>query len=75
MANDIRNRIDEIDAIRGFGIILVVVGHSITKVPVDLQSNYYLALLARFIYYFHMPLFFFISGYCFKSDVDYSNRV
>lgn len=41
---------------KGIGIILMVIGHS--GCPSHLNS---------FIYQFHMPLFFFISGYCFKD--------
>lgn len=39
-----------------FGIILVVLGHSFYRFPTD-------TLFIRWIYGFHMPLFFFISGY------------
>lgn len=44
-----------IDALRAFAIILVIIGHSI-NVP---------TLLKTIIYGFHMPLFFFLSGYLF----------
>jgi len=39
----------DIDIIRGIGIILVVCGH--------------IGLIRRFAYLFHVPLFFFASGY------------
>lgn len=51
-------RIGYIDSLRGFAILLVVVGHLI-------QFNYSSFLESRLfniIYSFHMPLFFFISG-------------
>lgn len=51
-----------IDIAKGIGIILVVLGH--TKGPKE---------LINFIYCFHMPLFFFISGYLFNFD-KWSNR-
>jgi fucose 4-O-acetylase-like acetyltransferase len=52
-----RNQI--IDIMRGTGILLVVLGHSIQKnIP-----NYLDNFLFRAIYTFHMPLFFLISGY------------
>lgn len=50
-------RIVWIDTLRGIGITLVVMGHYYTS---DSFANTY-------IYTFHVPLFFFISGYLFKS--------
>lgn len=54
-----------IDILKGIGIIMVVIGHSC---PPD-------GLLAKIIFSFHMPLFFFVSGYLFnywkyKSNFD-----
>lgn len=52
------SRLPYIDVVRGFAILMVVVGHLI-------QYNYVSALrdpLFNIIYSFHMPLFFFISG-------------
>lgn len=49
-AIDAKDRYDFIDLIKGIGILLVVWGH--TMIP---RSVY--------IYSFHMPLFFFVSGY------------
>lgn len=46
-----KTRIEYIDILKGFGIILVVLGH------VTLNSDLY-----HFIYAFHMPLFFIVSG-------------
>lgn len=46
------------DIAKGIGIILVVIGH---YVPDDAPLWY--TGLVRFIYYFHMPLFFIIAGY------------
>jgi acyltransferase len=47
-------RLHFIDALKGFGIILVVFAHH--SIPVNLET---------YIYSFHMPLFFFISGFLF----------
>ena len=47
-------RIFWIDALRGIGIFLVVLGHTFWKGH-------------NVIYAFHMPLFFFISGILFKT--------
>ena len=51
------NRIDYIDILRGFAIFLVTLGHIIEK------SGYKESPLFTFIYSFHMPLFFCISGF------------
>lgn len=46
-----------IDSLKGFAIILVVLGHSLEK------FGYNDSLVHNLIYAFHMPLFFVISGY------------
>ncbi len=50
------NKMSCVSIAKGIGILLVVLGHCIT-VP----------YLKRMIYLFHMPLFFFLSGYLFKD--------
>lgn len=54
-------RVIWLDALRGFAILLVVAGHVIQSglCPDDYSEN----MEWLFIYSFHMPLFFFISGY------------
>lgn len=57
-----------IDITKGIGIILVVLGHSnllLTGITDD--SN-----ITKYIYSFHMPLFFYISGYLY-SPSKYKN--
>ena len=46
-----------IDALKGFTILLVVLGH-VLQVRYDIDN-----LLYRYIHSFHMPLFMFLSGY------------
>ncbi len=46
------SRLQYIDVLKGIAIILVLIGHR--------SVNEYVTV---FIYMFHMPLFFFISGY------------
>lgn len=53
-----KERIEYIDIAKGTGIILMVLGH----IPA-FSNNYKFAY--KFIYAFHMPLFFIISGYLF----------
>lgn len=72
----------ELDIAKGFAILLMVIGHAIAWNYPDRsfltgdmasmsQGEQWGALLWRLIYSFHMPLFFFISGYLmFKSDTD-----
>lgn len=48
----LNTRVEWVDVAKGIGIILVVLGHN--------QSPDY---IIKFIYSFHMPLFFFLSGY------------
>lgn len=48
-------RLEEIDILRGVGILLMVFGH------VGFGEGFY-----RFIHAFHMPLFYFVTGYFFR---------
>lgn len=52
-----KERTDYIDIAKGIGIIFVIIGHS------KIDENLY-----NFIYAFHMPLFFIISGYLYDSE-------
>lgn len=53
-------RIDKIDILRAFGIILMIAGHTFT----------FWGIFDRYIHTFHMPLFFIISGFLYKSKND-----
>ncbi len=53
-------RLDRIDILRAIGIILMVAGHVFT----------FFGKFDRYIHTFHMPLFFVISGYLFKSKPE-----
>ncbi len=50
-------RIDYLDVAKGLGIIFVVMGHA--QMPVG-----------KYIYLFHIPLFFIISGYFYNTKYD-----
>ncbi|MGE5462843.1 MAG: acyltransferase family protein [Syntrophothermus sp.] len=56
-------RIEYIDIARGIGILLVVMGHN----DFALVSP----LLYKLIYSFHMPLFFFLSGYFLNPNAEF----
>lgn len=51
-----KTRIQWIDIAKGLGIILVIIGHAGTP-----------NIIGKYIYGFHMPLFFIISGYLYSS--------
>lgn len=55
------NRISWVDSAKGLGIILVVLGH--TSLPQEIKT---------YIYSFHMPLFFFLSGVVFNEKKNFS---
>ena len=52
------DRLVWVDAVKGIGILLVILGHTIDIHP----------LLSKLIYSFHMPMFFIISGLLFNSE-------
>ena len=56
-------RVGYIDIAKGIGILLVALAHA----DVSLFSPY----LHRLIYSFHMPLFFFLSGYFFNPETPF----
>ena len=68
------NRIEWIDALKGFAIFSVVLGHCVTD---SMSSNTFpeyaatLKIIYDFIYSFHMPLFFIISGFVFYISKSY----
>ena len=55
----INSKCNDITIAKGIGIMLMVVGHSDS-----------VAFLHYFIYYFHMPLFFFCSGFFFNRKTS-----
>ncbi len=56
-------RIEWIDIAKGIGIILVVIGH--------ISQN---KIISNFIYSFHMPLFFILSGFLYKPKEKYVRK-
>lgn len=56
-------RIEYIDIARGIGILLVVLAHN--------DFGYISQYGYQVIYSFHMPLFFFLSGYFVKTDISF----
>lgn len=52
------------DILRGIGIICVVLGHVLNQNYGNSETE----IVRKFIYVFHLPLFFFISGYFIKKE-------
>ena len=63
-----QNRIVEIDLLRGFTIILMILGHSFIVHPIDIHSIPWCVALHNWIYSFHMELFFLLSGCVYKCS-------
>jgi polysaccharide biosynthesis protein PslL len=60
-------RIEYLDIAKGIGILLVVLGHNDFEV-ISL-------FIQRLIYSFHMPLFFFLSGYFINTSIPFFDFV
>ena len=59
-----KKRLAWLDNLRGFAILLVVLGHCLQYFMNDFDTNH----LANYIYSFHMPLFFAMSGFVSYKD-------
>ncbi|MCF2657191.1 acyltransferase family protein [Lacrimispora saccharolytica] len=55
------SRINWIDTAKGIGIVLVVIGH----------TRFFPKAIIDMIFTFHMPLFFFLSGYVFREKSNF----
>lgn len=60
-----KERIHWIDIAKGIAIICVFLGHTVSS-PSE---------IGNFVYSFHMPLFFLLSGYCFSSRRKFGDFV
>lgn len=70
MSRDIKRRTDYLDSLKGFAIILVVLGHiclGYNAAQTFPSAKGALAAIHKAIYMFHMPLFMTISGYVFHA--------
>lgn len=64
-------RLNHISFLQVIGPIFVILGHSTNSMP---SSNAYYIFTKVWIYIFHMPLFFFISGYLFSYKGGLSGK-
>ena len=69
-----KERIQYIDAMRGFTMLLVVFAH-IETFSFDYASTGNITFLGEMFQLFRMPLFFFVSGFiAYKAQVDWNIR-
>ncbi len=64
------NRINWIDALKGLSIFFVIVGHNI-----NVEYGFIPTVTKSFIYSWHIPLFFFLSGICFSTKDNIRNFI
>lgn len=64
---------EELSILRGVAILLVLLGHSIILFPINLKNVTWCSYLYQYIYFFHMPLFFIIAGFCYSKKNNYKD--
>lgn len=70
-----QKRFDQIDALKGFAMFLVVLGHAIIVYPINIHNDVFFGNLYNFVCTFHLPLFFIVSGYCFSYKGNYKEFI
>lgn len=68
------SRLNWIDVSKGIGIILVVFGHVLRGLDAAKINFPHFKNIDKFIYTFHMPLFFCLSGYFFIKSLNKGSR-
>ncbi len=58
-----------IDVLKGIAIILVIYGHVIQRTMLAHDADFFLNPAFKVIYTFHMPIFFFLSGYLISGSL------
>jgi len=53
-----------IDTIKAIGIISIIIGHSVTRLPIT-HIN-----IGQFVYLFHITIFFFVAGFTYSEKYD-----
>lgn len=61
-------RIRYFDIAKGLAITCMILGHAILRFGDSVDGGHFLLKLNDFIFSFHMPLFFIISGYFMHPD-------
>ena len=71
-----RDRVDWIDSAKGFTMLLVIIGHCVDgylKAHMFPSYTKQLQFIFDFLYSFHMPLFFILSGFLYYYSYNNSN--
>lgn len=73
-----KDKLSYINILYVIGMIFVVMGHATLNYlgnwgPINLIASPISVSINRYIYSFHMPLFFFISGYVFRYNIKNGN--
>lgn len=66
-------RSGRVDALRGFAIFFVTLGHAVILYPVNLHADPGCLRLFNFVSSLHMELFFVLSGWCFRFGGKYGD--
>lgn len=70
----IKRRIDWLDSLKGFAMLLVIIGHCLSgyiSAGMFNSITHIIKYIYWLIYSFHMPLFFVLSGYAFSASLSY----
>ena len=63
-------RLGWIDAMRGFSMVTIVMGHVILSMGIDVYDS----VLSSLLHSFNLPLFFFVSGFFSYRAIDWWNK-
>lgn len=66
-----KKRWKEMDILRGMAILMVMLYHSIIVFPLNLHEIQWCQTLHTFLWVVQMPLFFWVSGFCYSYTADY----
>ena len=66
------NYIKEANYLKGLAILLMFIGHAAT--PTFLKRPLSYEIVVQFIYSFHMPLFFIVSGFLAVKSININFR-
>ncbi len=66
-----RKHYPEMDRLRGIAILMVLLYHSILVYPINLTEQELWGKLHTFLWTVEMPLFFLVSGFCFRYEGHY----